>query len=607
MKKSQIRLSIWLRWLLQRRGFIFRALLCWAFALFFLTFDESGNFDIRFQIRGQQKVSKNIVLITFNTHEFTKHYDSKIRKIININELSDINDSFYWDQDLWTQLLSKILAQNPAKIAVTFYFGNNIGQTQLSQRENKILKDPRIIWATNTIESEKLSLPFAAHVDMSNIAHVETLKDDDGIVRRVFLSQNQVPTLAERLADLKKLHPHKPLSTINYKGHHMFDEISFSDVLSGNLPSDYFKNKIIFVGSEKYSNSQVQTPIGLLSRHEFWAMVTENLITDSFIKKLSSYIYALFFLGLTALAILIITSYPQSVALVFFIWLGTFSTAFSTWAFDSFYVWIPITSTLSLFIFVWVLFIGHQALKMEQAHARLQQQQQYLAELEQLKNNFISLISHDLKTPIAKIQAVLDRVLAQGPLTAELQTDLNSLKDYSEELNRYIQSILKVMRVESRDFKIMKETADINGIIENVVERLSPLAKSKKIELHLTLEPMFLIEIDVTLMTEVYLNIIENGIKYTPEGGQVFIRSYETENEVCVEVRDTGEGIPPDDQEKVWEKFARGKSQDYKSKGTGLGLYLVKYFIELHGGRITMKSEVNKGTVFLVRLPIESI
>ena len=252
-----------------------------------------------------------------------------------------------------------------------------------------------------------------------------------------------------------------------------------------------------------------------------------------------------------------------------------------------------------------MLFIGYQALKIEQAHTRLQQQQNYLAELEQLKNNFISLISHDLKTPIAKIQAVLDRVLTDGKLTPELQTDLSSLKDYSEELNRYIQSILKVLRVESRDFKILKETADINGIIENVVERLSPLARSKKIELQLSLEPMFLIEIDVTLMTEVFLNIIENGIKYTNEGGRVLIHSFETDTEVCIEISDSGEGIAPEDQEIVWKKFSRGRSQDYKTKGSGLGLYLVKYFIELHGGKISMKSELGKGTVFLVRLPIE--
>ena len=395
------------------------------------------------------------------------------------------------------------------------------------------------------------------------------------------------------------------LPIINYKGRGLFTEIFFSDVLSGNLPPDYFKDKIILIGTEKSNNSQIQTPIGLLSRHEFWANVTENLYTNSFIKKFSSFIYAIFLLFLTGLAILIITHYPQAIALVFFVWLATLTAASSAWVFDSFYIWIPIVSSVSLFAFVWVLFIGHQALKMERAHAQLQQQQNYLAELEQLKNNFISLISHDLKTPIAKIQAVLDRVLTQGPLTAELQADLSSLKDYSEELNRYIQSILKVLRVESRDFKILKETADINGIIENVVKRLGPLARSKMIELNLNLEPMFLIEIDVTLMTEVFLNIIENAIKYTAVAGQVQIKSYETDTEVCVEITDTGEGIAAEDQEMVWKKFARGKSQDYKTKGTGLGLYLVKYFIELHGGQISMRSVLNQGTTFIVRLPIE--
>ena len=89
---------------------------------------------------------------------------------------------------------------------------------------------------------------------------------------------------------------------------------------------------------------------------------------------------------------------------------------------------------------------------------RLKQEQSYLAELEQLKNNFVSLISHDLKTPIAKIQAVLDRLMSAGDAPPEMKDDLFSLKNYSEELNRYIQSILKVLRVESRDFKIMKET-----------------------------------------------------------------------------------------------------------------------------------------------------
>jgi two-component system, OmpR family, phosphate regulon sensor histidine kinase PhoR len=375
--------------------------------------------------------------------------------------------------------------------------------------------------------------------------------------------------------------------------------------MQSQFPATFFKNKIVLIGSEKSLNSQLQTPLGLMSRHEFWGQVTENLISNSFIKKISGWGYAAFLLLLTIFAIVVVTTYPQMVALFFFVWIATLTAAFSAWIFDSFYIWVPIISPLSLLVFIWVLFIGYQALKIEQAHTKLKQEQNYLAELEQLKNNFISLISHDLKTPIAKIQAVLDRVLAQGQLAPELHSDLSSLKDYSEELNRYIQSILKVLRVESRDFKILKETADINGIIENVVERLKPLALSKNISLETELEPMFLIELDVTLMSEVFLNIIENAIKYTSQNGHVKIKSYETETDVFVQVIDSGEGIPLEDQEKVWKKFVRGKTQDYKTKGTGLGLYLVKYFIELHGGRIYFTSEPSKGTTFFVQLPLD--
>ena len=407
------------------------------------------------------------------------------------------------------------------------------------------------------------------------------------------------------LLEGKKSSKIQNLATINYKGHKLFAEVSLSDALSDSLPQTFFKNKVVIIGVEKSVNSQIQTPMGLLARHEFWAQVTENLSNDSFIRKFSSPIYALFLLGLCILAVLAFTSYPQSVSLFLLLWLMTFASAFSAWVFDSFYFWIPIVSPISLLIFVWVLFIGYQALKIEQAHSRLQQQQNYLAELEQLKNNFVSLISHDLKTPIAKIQGVLERLLSQPEISKEIGSDLQSLKEYSEELNRYIQSILKVLRVESRDFKIIKETADINGVIENVIERLGPLALSKNILLQAVLEPMFLIEIDVTLMTEVFLNIIENAIKYTPQNGQVVVRSYETETEVCVEITDSGEGIGPDDQDVIWKKFTRGKTQDYKTKGSGLGLYLVKYFIELHGGDITMQSELGKGTTFLVKLPIE--
>ncbi|MBC7419675.1 MAG: CHASE2 domain-containing protein [Bdellovibrio sp.] len=581
-----------------------RALICWVFALFFLKFDENGTYDIRYRLRGAQKTTSEIVLVTLKTSDFSKIYDLKTSSLINTNELSDLSDSFYWDKYVWQQLLKKILSQNPRTVGVTLYLGDNIGQVYLNSEEIVTFKDKRVFWATNSSEPEKLSLPLATRPDRSNLGHVDVLKDDDGVTRRLFLNPDSLANMGQRLAGIKNTRSGIPI--INFKGTNLFKEVSLSDVMRAGFPVDYFTNKIVIIGSEKSLNSQLQTPMGQMSRHEFWGQVTENILTKSFIKRTSGYIYAFFLLILTIIAILIITNYPQTVALFFFVWMAAISSAFSAWVFDSFSLWIPIVSPLSLFIFIWVLFIGYQALKIEQAHAKLQQEQSYLAELEQLKNNFVSLISHDLKTPIAKIQAVLDRMITQGSLTREAHEDLFSLKNYSEELNRYIQSILKVLRVESREFKILKETADINGIIETVVERLKPLAESKNIQLEVNLEPMFLIELDVTLMTEVFLNIIENAIKYTSDNGFVKVKSSESDTEVFIEIVDSGEGISLEDQDQVWKKFVRGKSQDHKTKGTGLGLYLVKYFIELHGGKISLKSELGKGTTFFVSLPLET-
>jgi two-component system, OmpR family, phosphate regulon sensor histidine kinase PhoR len=600
-----LRIATWFRWTYSKRGFWVRALICWIFSLFFLKFDENGNYDIRYRLRASQKPSQEIVLVTLRNSDFSKIYDLKMSSLINTNEMSNLNDSFYWDRHVWQDLIAKILAQNPKSIGVTLYVGDNIGEIRLTSQEIITFKDNRVYWATNSSEPEKLSLPIASRHDRSNLGHIDHLKDDDGITRRLLINPDNIPNLAERLSGIKKKSQQFVLPVINYKGINQFKEVSLSEVMQSQFPATFFKNKIVLIGSEKSLNSQLQTPLGLMSRHEFWGQVTENLISNSFIKKISGWGYAAFLLLLTIFAIVVVTTYPQMVALFFFVWIATLTAAFSAWIFDSFYIWVPIISPLSLLVFIWVLFIGYQALKIEQAHTKLKQEQNYLAELEQLKNNFISLISHDLKTPIAKIQAVLDRVLAQGQLAPELHSDLSSLKDYSEELNRYIQSILKVLRVESRDFKILKETADINGIIENVVERLKPLALSKNISLETELEPMFLIELDVTLMSEVFLNIIENAIKYTSQNGHVKIKSYETETDVFVQVIDSGEGIPLEDQEKVWKKFVRGKTQDYKTKGTGLGLYLVKYFIELHGGRIYFTSEPSKGTTFFVQLPLD--
>ena len=108
------------------------------------------------------------------------------------------------------------------------------------------------------------------------------------------------------------------------------------------------------------------------------------------------------------------------------------------------------------------------------------------------------------------------------------------------------------------------------------------------------------------MIREVLVNLIDNAIKYTPVGGKVTITSEETPQKIWIEITDTGSGISPEELPNVWRKFVRGKDQDMKTKGHGLGLYLVKYFIELHGGEVFLESELKKGTKVSFSLPIEN-
>jgi signal transduction histidine kinase len=187
----------------------------------------------------------------------------------------------------------------------------------------------------------------------------------------------------------------------------------------------------------------------------------------------------------------------------------------------------------------------------------------------------------------------------------EFQGDLTQLRLSGDELNRYIQSILKLLRIESRDFKLNIGVADFNQIVEEVLSQLRPLAQERNQSFATDLEPLFSIEIDETLIREVVLNLIENAMKYSPVGASISVSSFEQDGRVIFKVIDQGSGIPPEELPMIWGKFVRGKEQNLKTKGSGLGLYLVKYFIELHGGAVQVESELGKGTTVTFSLPLD--
>lgn len=581
-----IAIKKWQRFLLSKNQFWSRALICWLISCFILTIDSGDNYDRRFKFRGHKNLSRQIVLITIDPKELSllTNTNKKMYGPESISELYNLSDNHFWDKNLWVKLINEILTKNPQSIGIAFEFNTIFKNEIFTHNQASTLFNKKIIW--NAVNNSS-----------------QLLFEEDGIIRRIKANESGLENFAEKLTN-KKLPSHKLIHTINFKTKAPQSAISLTDFLNHNYTTN-LENSIVIIGTLATTTQPLYTPIGTASKTITWANISDNLIEDAFVKKWPFLTYIVLLLLLTIGSVIVITKFPQSLSIFLFIWIATLWSAGSIWLFDTFSIWIPIATPLILLILVWISYIGFHAIKIEEAHEQLLQEQRYFEELEQLKNNFVSLISHDLKTPIAKIQAVVDRQLLQHQNNVETTNDFTKLKAYSEELNRYIQSILKLLRVESRDFKIYKESADINGVVENVIEKLKPLIEEKSIQLELKLDPIFLIEFDVTLITEVILNLVENAIKYTPTNGKIWVHTSEVDDAVIVEVGDTGEGISKEEQDLIWHKFTRGKKQDMKTSGSGLGLYLVKYFVELHNGSVQVKSQDAQGTQFYIRLPIE--
>jgi signal transduction histidine kinase len=233
-----------------------------------------------------------------------------------------------------------------------------------------------------------------------------------------------------------------------------------------------------------------------------------------------------------------------------------------------------------------------------------QQKSEFMAELEEFKSNFLSLISHDLKTPIARIQGAAERLLAEKAPPERVEKTLKSVVRTTEELTEYIEAILDLARVERGALPIHKASKDLNKTVKAVIEEKSPMAREKNIHIELDLEPLFAARYDERLIRRVVANLVENAIKYSPKGTCIRVVTREEGDHLRLEIQDQGRGIARDEQERVFEKFYRSREANTESiRGAGLGLYLVRYFVELHGGTVSLESTVGAGSTFTVSIP----
>lgn len=239
-----------------------------------------------------------------------------------------------------------------------------------------------------------------------------------------------------------------------------------------------------------------------------------------------------------------------------------------------------------------------------------EQERLHFEEMARLKDQYVQMVSHDLKTPLSVIIGNASLMMKRGTLTD--QADVESVEgiiESGEMMRRLIRDLLDLAKIES-GVGVQTERVSVNELLEACVVAFIQNAQAKNIALNLSLlDKDVAVNADHDRMVQVLSNLISNAIKYTPEGGQVDVfASHQPDEDVLqITVQDTGLGIPAHDLPRIFDRFYRVERPPHQQQsGTGLGLSITKAIIEQHGGTIAADSELGKGTRFVIALPVQS-
>src|SRR5579872_819575 len=237
----------------------------------------------------------------------------------------------------------------------------------------------------------------------------------------------------------------------------------------------------------------------------------------------------------------------------------------------------------------------------------LQRSLKKLREYDQLKTDFFSNISHELRTPLTMILSPVDRILeSQSALPAKVVSLINVVRVNGNRLLELINQLLEFSKLEAGRTRLVPTSVDLNALARDLFSAAQPLAEQRGVELRLKLDTRLpAIAADAEKIETVLRNLVSNALKFTPAGGTVEIETGVAADRVTAAVTDTGIGIAEEDYGRVFERFVQiDSSSSRQYSGTGLGLALVKEFIELHGGEIHVESEIGLGSRFWFMLPL---
>lgn len=580
-------------------------------------------------------------------------YDLKIRYdinttpskeivIITMDEESDdyLGDTYPYTYSTHARLLEKLLPANPSIIN---YFVK-MPREQISEVEkfkNALVgfesQHGVVNFATEIDETNGEILPpedlRRFHFSLAQLNIDNNLFAKDDVVRRAIFNVSGEESLHLWTANqyrqkhgLEKLTAADVLGSyyneeadanmvlFRYAGNTNYSEfkyktIPFHRVLVGNFSPELFKNKIVLIGPN-YVSDKDNFNLTPFNSEEYRApkLIIHANIIDSFIhnktiKMLPRNLSNVLSLLMAIVLSLIISRLKPKDGLIIAVLMLFSVLVISYLLFVLMGLWLYTAHLVVTIFVVYYIWIPFRAIGEYRRRFAIQEEAKIFKKVEKLKQNFLSLMSHDLKTPVAKIAGVADNLYHQNPSSPEIREKAQLIISSTKELNKFISSILDLTKIESSNFGLNRTNKDLNSLVEIVLKDLTFSAHQKKIQLKTELAPLYPINIDVTLITRVISNLVENAIKYSVEGSIVSIKTWDDEKWVYTEIADNGPGIPQDELENIFEKFYRIKNDaNHSIKGSGLGLYLVKYFVELHGGTIEVQSKPGEGTKFLVKL-----
>jgi signal transduction histidine kinase len=225
------------------------------------------------------------------------------------------------------------------------------------------------------------------------------------------------------------------------------------------------------------------------------------------------------------------------------------------------------------------------------------------------QRNFVANVSHELKTPLTSIQGFSQALLDGMANTPESQKQAAQvIYDESGRMHRMVLDLLDLARLDAGTLDLQRSTVDISALLNNIAEKLAPQARSANMEIRVETTDLPQIIGDGDRLAQVFTNLVDNALKFTPPGGTVTLHAAQSGSGIQVEVADSGEGISPEALPMVFNRFYQAdlSRSGGRKHGAGLGLAIVKEILEAHGGKITVRSELGKGSTFIVYLPLGS-